>query len=187
MCRVIDAHDGVDVVFGIDNLGKEELLVALAHRYRTLVVVLPDRLRWIRLCDVSDESVFTDEPGAGRFIVEPRRTVTRDRIRTLNEERGPTIGIVASGWATAGRAGARAAAEVRSGVANGTAGAAAGASSAAAAAMAKARRKKYAQRRIGNGDIEPKDDDSIDELDDEDVVRFGQGGFCRLFAHGACS
>jgi hypothetical protein len=95
ICQVIDAHrdygtcraavcvrahaQHIDVVFGIDNLGKEELLGRLARKYDTLCVVSPDRLRWVRLCDLPDVELFTDVPHAGRFSVEPRRAVTRAR------------------------------------------------------------------------------------------------------------
>ena len=69
----------LDVVLGVDNLGKEELLARLATEFDTLCVVSPDRLRWIQMCDLPDAHVFTDVPLAGRFSVEPRRSVTRER------------------------------------------------------------------------------------------------------------
>lgn len=78
----------IDVVFGIDNLGKEELLAKLATEFNTMCVVSPDRLRWIHMCDLPDVGVddderqplFTDIALAGRFSVEPRRSVTRERF-----------------------------------------------------------------------------------------------------------
>lgn len=39
----------LDVYVGIDNLGKEELLVDIAHAFHSLIVVSPERLKWIQL------------------------------------------------------------------------------------------------------------------------------------------
>ena len=39
----------IDVYVGIDNLGKEELLVDIAHAFHSLIVVSPERLKWIQL------------------------------------------------------------------------------------------------------------------------------------------
>lgn len=75
---VLFTHE--DVVFGIDNLGKEELLARLAAEFNTMCVVSPDRLRWIHMCDLPDAQLFTDIANAGRFSVEPRRSVTKERF-----------------------------------------------------------------------------------------------------------
>lgn len=159
ICAVVAAHPEHDVVLGIDNLGKEELLIRLAHRFKSLVVVSPDRLRWLLVSDLTDVSVFTTEDGAGRFIVEPRRVVTRERILQLNQARA-TIGIVASGWATAGRAGAIAVSSAAQRSLLTTVAQSANASTNDAAAAAK-RRLKAARTN--------KDDDSIDDDDDNEA------------------
>jgi DNA cross-link repair 1B protein len=158
ICAVVDAHPDHDVVLGIDNLGKEELLIRLAHRFKSLVVVSPERLRWLLVSDLTDVSVFTTEAGAGRFVVEPRRIVTRERILQLNQVQ-PTIGIVASGWATAGRAGAIAVSSAAQRSLLATVAQSANASNNDAAAAAKRRRKAARTN---------KDDDSIDDDDDPD-------------------
>jgi hypothetical protein len=159
ICAVIEAHPEHDIVLGIDNLGKEELLIRLAHRFKSLVVVSPERLRWLHVCELTDVSVFTSEPEAGRLIVEPRRVVTRDRIRTLNHVH-PTIGIVASGWATAGRAGAMA---VSSSAQRPLLKAVMQQSSSAKSTVDAAKRRRKQTRAN-------KDDDSIDDDDDADDV-----------------
>jgi hypothetical protein len=159
VCAVIEAHPEHDIVLGIDNLGKEELLIRLAHRFKSLVVVSPERLRWLRVCELTDVSVFTSEPEAGRFIVEPRRVVTRDRIRTLNHVH-PTIGIVASGWASAGRAGAMA---VSSSAQRPLLKAVMQQSNSAKSTIDAAKRRRKQTRAN-------KDDDSIDDDDDDDAA-----------------
>ncbi len=163
ICAVIDAHPEHDVVLGIDNLGKEELLIRLAHRFKSLVVVSPDRRRWLLASGLTAVSLFTTEDGAGRFIVEPRRVVTRERILQLNQTRA-TIGIVASGWATAGRAGAIAVSTAAQRSLLATVAQSANASTNDAAAAAKRRRKAARTN---------KDDDSIDDDDDDEA---GDGG-----------
>lgn len=90
------------ILIGMDSLGKEELLVAIALMFKTLIVVDEERLRTLSamrrvLEDMPD--VFTHDPRQGRVIALPKkevnyRTVMRHRMET------PTIGICPSGWST---------------------------------------------------------------------------------------
>jgi hypothetical protein len=64
--ELVLAHPRCAVAVSTDNLGKEELLVAIALALGTPIVVRPDRLAGIRRMRLPD--VFTDEPGAGAAL-----------------------------------------------------------------------------------------------------------------------
>eukprot|EP00761_Pharyngomonas_kirbyi_P014757 gb/GECH01014787.1/.p1 GENE.gb/GECH01014787.1/~~gb/GECH01014787.1/.p1 ORF type:complete len:722 (+),score=156.25 gb/GECH01014787.1/:1-2166(+) len=95
------------VLIGMDHLGKEELLVSIALRFRTLIVVTEERLRDIRviqsLTDLPD--LFTHHPADGRVHVLPRRRVSHRSVAQANQQSHksgtgcPVIGIIPSGWA----------------------------------------------------------------------------------------
>jgi hypothetical protein len=90
-------------VLGIDNLGKEELLLALLRAHpspRARCLVTPQRLRWLRLCGLTpgDLARFTSvDDGQAEFKVVPRRSLSRKRVLLWNETR-PTLTIMCSAW-----------------------------------------------------------------------------------------
>ena len=43
LCEIIDNHKDYLILICVDNLGKEELMIALALKYETLIVVNEDR------------------------------------------------------------------------------------------------------------------------------------------------
>lgn len=88
------------ILVGADTLGKEELLVAIALKFQTLIVVDEERLRMLRairsvVTDLPD--VFTHDPLLGRIVVLAKKEVNMKRVMQCRMTR-PTIGIQPSGW-----------------------------------------------------------------------------------------
>ena len=91
MIRLIEAHPDHRVMLGIDSLGKEELLVSIAHACQTLVSVLflccmqgsdecckvcvcDERLAYLKMFGF-DEALFTTNAEDARVVVVPRWSV----------------------------------------------------------------------------------------------------------------
>lgn len=88
-------------LIGIDYLGKEELLVAIALKFQTLIVVSEEKLQMIQamrkiITDLPD--VFTHDSSKGRVIALPKKEVNYHSVMKYRVKR-PTIGISPSGWA----------------------------------------------------------------------------------------
>jgi hypothetical protein len=71
----------VRIFIAVDTLGKEELLVALAFQFKTLIVVSEERLKMIQaiqeLCDIPD--IFTHDVNLGRIHVIPKKELNYQR------------------------------------------------------------------------------------------------------------
>lgn len=95
---VINAHPNHDVIIGVDSLGKEDLLLHIAHVLNIKIWVWPQRLRTMHLLGFDD--VFTTKSSLTRVRAVPRYSFSVETLEGLNEMR-PTIGIMPSGlpWA----------------------------------------------------------------------------------------
>ncbi|KJE92634.1 DNA cross-link repair protein 1B [Capsaspora owczarzaki ATCC 30864] len=91
---IIEQHPDHRVMIGIDTLGKEELLEAVALRLQTWIVVSQSRLNALQLIGARD--VFTSNPTDSRIWVVGKREVTAERLFAWNREY-PTIAILPSG------------------------------------------------------------------------------------------
>ncbi|KAG6511309.1 hypothetical protein ZIOFF_029368 [Zingiber officinale] len=91
---IIVTHPDHDIVIGIDNLGKEELLVNISKALNIKIRVWPERLRTMHLLGYKD--VFTTNTSLTRVRAIPRYSFTFETIDGLNQLR-PTIGIMPSG------------------------------------------------------------------------------------------
>jgi DNA cross-link repair 1B protein len=77
---------------GLDNIGKEEMLVELAKQMETLVVVTNTRYQNI-LHMGFDHHIFTTDVSEGWIEVVPKK-----QLRALLENDKTAIGIVPTGW-----------------------------------------------------------------------------------------
>uniref|UniRef100_A0A7N0ZUW6 Protein artemis n=1 Tax=Kalanchoe fedtschenkoi TaxID=63787 RepID=A0A7N0ZUW6_KALFE len=91
---VIAAHPEHDIIIGIDNLGKEDLLVYIAHVLNIKIWVWPERLQIMHLLGFHD--IFTTKTSLTRVRAVPRYSFSIETIEDMNEMR-PTIGIMPSG------------------------------------------------------------------------------------------
>ncbi|XP_042377412.1 5' exonuclease Apollo-like isoform X2 [Zingiber officinale] len=91
---IIVTHPDHDIVIGIDNLGKEELLVNISKALNIKIRVWPERLRTMHLLGYKD--VFTTNTSLTRVRAIPRYSFTFETIDGLNQLH-PTIGIMPSG------------------------------------------------------------------------------------------
>jgi DNA cross-link repair 1B protein len=93
---VVTNHLDHDVIFiGIDNLGKEELLVEIAKHTNRPICVSPTRMRWLKLCEI-ETSFFTCDATATNIHVMLRRFVSSARVIAASPTNG--VAIVPSGW-----------------------------------------------------------------------------------------
>lgn len=87
------------ILLAVDTLGKEELMVAIALTFKTLIVVDEERLRQLNIIrqfvDLPD--VFTHDKKLGRVYAVPKKGLNYKRIMRERLSR-PTIGILPSGW-----------------------------------------------------------------------------------------
>jgi hypothetical protein len=89
------------LLIGLDGLGKEELLVAIADTLKTHVCVSLRRMNTIRLSGFPTDRFVCDQSWTGwRVKVVERRKLTRALLQEYHEEK-PTMGIIASGRAPA--------------------------------------------------------------------------------------
>ncbi|EFJ25145.1 hypothetical protein SELMODRAFT_100130 [Selaginella moellendorffii] len=92
--ELIRGHPEKDIVIGIDNLGKEELLLSIAQALETKICVWPQRLKTMHLLQLPD--VFTTDTSITRIRAVPRCSVSTRSLKLLNEIR-PTLGILPTG------------------------------------------------------------------------------------------
>ncbi|KAG9444197.1 hypothetical protein H6P81_015537 [Aristolochia fimbriata] len=92
---IIASHPLHDIIISISNLGKEDLLVHVAHALNIKIWVWPERLQTMHLLGYGD--IFTKDTGLTRVRAVPRYNCTIDTLVTLNTVKGPTIGIIPSG------------------------------------------------------------------------------------------
>ncbi|XP_060628579.2 5' exonuclease Apollo [Anolis sagrei] len=89
--ELIRAHPSHLVKIGVYTLGKESLLVELAHEFHTWVVVSPQRLELMHLLELED--VFTSEEGAGRIHAVDFSEIRQATMISWNQSH-PTIAIL---------------------------------------------------------------------------------------------
>lgn len=95
--QVVDfivSHPECNIIIGIDNLGKEELLLHISHALGTKLWVWPERLQIMELLGFSD--AFTTNTSVTRVRAVPRYSLTIENLEGLNTVH-PTIGIMPSG------------------------------------------------------------------------------------------
>ncbi|KAL9651085.1 hypothetical protein ABK040_002802 [Willaertia magna] len=92
--------DNYLILIAVDTLGKEELLVALAMTFNTLIVVPEERIELIECMEGTvPVELFTHDPNLGRVLVKGKKEVNFNSIMYHRKTR-PTVGIVPSGWST---------------------------------------------------------------------------------------
>lgn len=91
--KLIEEHPDDNVLIGIRQLGKEDLLADLALHFETHVVVNTDKYEQLELLEAPN--VFTKDFDAGFIYAVPHYQVTEKNLLEWNAER-PTIGIVPS-------------------------------------------------------------------------------------------
>ncbi|KAH0618949.1 hypothetical protein JD844_018523 [Phrynosoma platyrhinos] len=89
--KVIRDHPFHLVKIGTYNLGKESLLIELAHEFQTWIVVSPQRLELMQLLELED--VFTTEEGAGRIHAVDFSEIRQTTMISWNQNH-PTIAIL---------------------------------------------------------------------------------------------
>ncbi|XP_068658605.1 uncharacterized protein [Aristolochia californica] len=92
---IIASHPLHDIIISINSLGKEDLLVHVAHALNIKIWVWPERLQTMHL--LGYRNVFTTDTSLTRVRAVPRYNCTIDTLMALNTVRGPTIGIIPSG------------------------------------------------------------------------------------------
>ncbi|WOK91897.1 5' exonuclease Apollo [Canna indica] len=95
---IITMHPDHEIIIGIDNLGKEDLLVHISKALCTKVWVWPERLQTMHL--LGYDNIFTTNTSVTRVRAVPRYSLTFETLDALNTMH-PTIGILPSGlpWA----------------------------------------------------------------------------------------
>ncbi|XP_077243345.1 uncharacterized protein LOC143883898 isoform X2 [Tasmannia lanceolata] len=91
---IITSHPDVDVIIGVDTLGKEDLLLHISRVLKTKIWVWPERLHTMHLLGFGD--VFTTKTCLTRVRAVPRYSFTIETLEALNTVR-PTIGVMPSG------------------------------------------------------------------------------------------
>lgn len=91
---IIAAHPEHDIIIGIHDLGKEELLVHIARALNIKIWVWPERLQTMHLLGLND--VFTTKTDLTRVRAVPRYSFSINTLEGLNSI-CPTIGIMPSG------------------------------------------------------------------------------------------
>eukprot|EP00741_Cyanophora_paradoxa_P014986 tig00020830_g14459.t1 len=97
LCRSSPGHR---VVVGVDSLGKEELLAALAQALDTQVLLSEERFATVALLDGVPPQAFTDadEEGLCRVRAVPKRALSCKNVRDWSA-REPTLALLPTGWA----------------------------------------------------------------------------------------
>ncbi|KAI0234710.1 5' exonuclease Apollo [Lamellibrachia satsuma] len=94
VCDIIRSHPHDDVVIGVRNLGKEDLLEYIAEKLQTWIAVTPayyNTLSVLQRCNV-----FTTDMRATFIRAVPMHLVKRTTLRQWNKNR-PTIAILPTG------------------------------------------------------------------------------------------
>ncbi|KAL0027124.1 hypothetical protein WJX79_008077 [Trebouxia sp. C0005] len=97
---LIQTHTDMDIVLGIDSLGKEDMLAAIAHATGTPVGVAAERLITVSIAGLPME-LFTTDMSSTRIRALPKWMVTVEMIAKLNRSR-PTMGVIPTGFACLG-------------------------------------------------------------------------------------
>ncbi|KAK9821126.1 hypothetical protein WJX81_003508 [Elliptochloris bilobata] len=93
------AHPEHHVVLGVDSLGKEELLAAVAAATGLPVCIPPERFAAVRLLGLP-QRLFTTDPAATRLSALARHRVSVRAVAELNRLR-PTLVVLPSAFASA--------------------------------------------------------------------------------------
>ncbi|KAF0972931.1 hypothetical protein FDP41_008783 [Naegleria fowleri] len=89
------------ILLAVDHLGKEELLIALAQTFKTLIVVPEERLELLEcMSDVIPIQLFTHNPEQGRILVKSKKEVSFNSIMFHRKSYPKVVGIIPSGWST---------------------------------------------------------------------------------------
>ncbi|XP_033103339.1 DNA cross-link repair 1 protein-like [Anneissia japonica] len=89
--QIIEDNQNREIVLGMHSLGKEDLLVDIARRFQTWIVVSPEKMSLVKLLDLPD--VFTTDISAGWIRVEKNMKITKKNIAIWNKEQD-TIAIL---------------------------------------------------------------------------------------------
>ncbi|EFC38573.1 hypothetical protein NAEGRDRAFT_59473 [Naegleria gruberi] len=95
--------DTTHILIAVDHLGKEELMLALATTFQTLIVVPEERYELLEcMNDIIPIDLFTCDPKQGRIFVKSKKEVN---MRSIIEHKrifgATTVGIIPSGWSSA--------------------------------------------------------------------------------------
>ncbi|KAM0838668.1 hypothetical protein ACQ4PT_060830 [Festuca glaucescens] len=95
--NIIRAHPDHEVIIGVNNLGKEDLLLHISIALQTKIWVWPQRLLTVHLLGIDDNrEIFTTDTSLTRVRAVPRYSLTIATLEALNTV-CPTIGIMPSG------------------------------------------------------------------------------------------
>ncbi|DBA89480.1 TPA: 5' exonuclease Apollo [Trebouxia sp. C0004] len=97
---LIQTHTDMDIVLGIDSLGKEDMLAAIAHATGVPVGIAAERLETVSIAGLPTE-LFTVHMSSTRIRALPKWMVTVEMIAKLNRSK-PTLGIIPTGFACLG-------------------------------------------------------------------------------------
>lgn len=95
---IISSHPDHDVIIGINNYGKEDLLLQISRALDIEIWVWPQRLQTMHLLGLPD--VFTTDTTATRVRAVPMYSFSRNTLEALNlirPRKRPTVGILPSG------------------------------------------------------------------------------------------
>ena len=91
VCDVIRCHPQKDIVIGVNNLGKEDLLECVAETFHRWIGVSPE---FYKKCTVLQRrNVFTTDVESTSIRAVPMHEVTRARLNAWNKKQ-PTIAIL---------------------------------------------------------------------------------------------
>ena len=91
VCDVIRGHPQKDIVIGVNNLGKEDLLECVAETFHRWIGVSPE---FYKKCTVLQQrNVFTTDVESTSIRAVPMHEVTRARLNAWNKKQ-PTIAIL---------------------------------------------------------------------------------------------
>ena len=94
VCDIIRSHPHDDVVIGVRNLGKEDLLEYIAEKLQTWIAVTPAYYNTLGV--LQRRNVFTTDMRATVIRAVPMHLVKRTTLRQWNKDR-PTIAILPTG------------------------------------------------------------------------------------------
>lgn len=95
---IIEQHPKDKIVIGLRNLGKENLLIAIASHFGTMIKVSEERYKTLELLNGHEQFSITDNNC--RIEVVPMMQVTQQNMDAWNSER-PTIAILPTAIFTA--------------------------------------------------------------------------------------
>ena len=93
---IVKSHPNYRVFVFSYNLGKEEVFLNLAKDFSSYIVVDEDRMRKIKLMDLSPE-YFTTNPNEGFIHVKNIKNLKSMDLEECNKD-DPTIFIILTGW-----------------------------------------------------------------------------------------